>query len=403
MAFDGGFLRAEIAEIKFLETGRVQKISAPNREEVVFDIHRERDNYAITVGLNPACPRVCLVGTADYGAGKQTPFLGKLRKSLVGGRLVCIEQIGADRVAKFVFACYTDIGDAVTYELYAEWTGRSTNLILCEVKDGVPIIADALKKSDPFSDTDNAREVFPKIAYTLPPFPPKLNIWAADEEQIRNALTPFAKQKLSTSLTAALEGISPLIAREWAYNCLDSDIITENALSGNMFGSFLERLTRGNNRFCILYTDGKPKDFSYTGIAQYGTAAEVKYYNTANDTLVVFYAERTAMSLKSAKFGDLSKMLIALIDKTRRKIAARDEELREAGGFLEYKAMGDTLTANIWQITKGQTVFEDIPLDPFLTPQKNAAKYYAKYKKLKSAETALAELKTKAADELLYL
>lgn len=76
---------------------------------------------------------------------------------------------------------------------------------------------------------------------------------------------------------------------------------------------------------------------------------------------------------------------------------------------------GDIITTNFYQMRKGQSVLRaqnyydpecrevDIPLDPLLTPQQNAAKYYKDYKKAQKAEEMLTIQLEKNRTELSYL
>jgi len=76
---------------------------------------------------------------------------------------------------------------------------------------------------------------------------------------------------------------------------------------------------------------------------------------------------------------------------------------------------GDIITTNFYQMSKGQTKLRaqnyydpdakevDIPLDPLLTPQQNAAKYYKDYKKAQKAEEMLTIQLEKNRRELDYL
>ena len=76
---------------------------------------------------------------------------------------------------------------------------------------------------------------------------------------------------------------------------------------------------------------------------------------------------------------------------------------------------GDLITANLYRMTKGERVLQaenyydpeggtiDIPLDPRKSPQQNAAQYYKKYTKAKTAEAMLTLQLEKGAKEKEYL
>ena len=81
----------------------------------------------------------------------------------------------------------------------------------------------------------------------------------------------------------------------------------------------------------------------------------------------------------------------------------------------EFRLRGDLITANLYCMKSGEKVLHaenyyedgcptiDIPLDPLLSPQQNAAKNYKQYNKLKTAEFHLREQIEKAENERAYL
>ena len=76
--------------------------------------------------------------------------------------------------------------------------------------------------------------------------------------------------------------------------------------------------------------------------------------------------------------------------------------------------LGDLITANLYRMERGaarltcenyyeDNALTDIPLDPLLSPQQNAAKYYKRYTKLKTAEKYLRQQMDLARHDLDYL
>ncbi|MBR7083007.1 MAG: DUF814 domain-containing protein, partial [Clostridia bacterium] len=97
-----------------------------------------------------------------------------------------------------------------------------------------------------------------------------------------------------------------------------------------------------------------------------------------------------------------------------KKLALMREEFSECDEAETYKLWGDLITASIYLLTKksdSATVTNyysenletvTVPLDIKLTPSQNAAKYYKKYNKLKTAKKMLTEQIEKAERELGY-
>ena len=95
---------------------------------------------------------------------------------------------------------------------------------------------------------------------------------------------------------------------------------------------------------------------------------------------------------------DLVKSVTSARDRTARKLGNQARELEATKNRERLRELGDILTSNLHLMEKGMSTFRtmdfydpeggevDIPLDPLLTPQQNAAKYYKEYNKAKTAE-----------------
>lgn len=112
---------------------------------------------------------------------------------------------------------------------------------------------------------------------------------------------------------------------------------------------------------------------------------------------------------------DLVKSVTSARDRTARKLANQEKELEATETRERQRELGDLLTSNLHAMQKGMSTFRavdyydpegkqtDIPLDPLLTPQQNAAKYYRAYNKAKTARQMLALQMEKGRRELEYL
>ena len=99
----------------------------------------------------------------------------------------------------------------------------------------------------------------------------------------------------------------------------------------------------------------------------------------------------------------------------RRKLALQEKDYAATQERDALRLSGDLITANLYRMERGESKLvcqnyydEDlaevtIPLDPLLTPQQNAAKYYKRYTKAKTAEKYLREQMSLARRDLAYL
>lgn len=165
----------------------------------------------------------------------------------------------------------------------------------------------------------------------------------------------------------------------------------------------------------VLTPAGVPKDYSFVKIHQYGAAMLTKPYDTASALLDQFYAQRDQMFRMKQRSNDLLKLLMNASERIERKLALQAQELEQCGEREQLKIYGDLLNANLYRLEKGQhsvtlqNYYDEnggeitIPLDPSLTPSKNAQKYYTEYRKAATAEKMLTELIAQAKEELVYI
>ena len=159
----------------------------------------------------------------------------------------------------------------------------------------------------------------------------------------------------------------------------------------------------------------KPMDFSFTDIQQYGTSAVVRRGDTFSQMLDDFYRERDQLERMRVREQDLLRLLSNHSQRLARKINAQKGELDQCAQREALRVAGDLLSANLHSLEKGAdraelvNFYEEdqpvvgIKLDPALTPNQNAQKYYKEYRKAKIAEEKLTQQIELAGRELEYL
>lgn len=128
-----------------------------------------------------------------------------------------------------------------------------------------------------------------------------------------------------------------------------------------------------------------------------------------------FYEEREHLERVKQRGQDLIRSVTTARDRTARKLAHQEQELAATQDRERLRQLGDILTSNFYQMERGMARLHtvdfydpegreiDVPLDPLLTPQQNAAKYYKEYNKAKTAEVMLTQQLEKGRRELDYL
>lgn len=418
MALDGAFLYTVRNELLPLIGGRVEKIHQPSREEVIISIRTKNGSKKLYISANAGSARVHI--TENTVDNPQTPpmFCMLLRKRLGSGKLIDIRQDGLERILFLDFECVNELGDIVTVTLAVEIMGRCSNLIIVS---GEGRVIDSIKRVD--EEMSRERMVLPGMEYTLPPRDDRLNFLTCEPEEIKERLCATQPKELSKALIRIFEGISPILAREWAYFAgrgvhIESDTISSDQLDRLLFTikRTREQVLEGECCFSVVSDkEGQLKDFSFVRFSQFGTLMYTKELSGPSELLDYFYSERDRAARTKQRANDLFKLLMNLTDRTSRRIAAQREELDACADKDRAKLFGDLISANMYRIQKGDSsaVVENfydeecpqvtIPLDVRKTPAQNAQHYYGEYKKSVTAEEKLAEQIQKGEEELQYL
>ena len=420
MALDGAFLRHIKQELEGQLLGsRVDKVYQPNREELLIAFRSREAACKVLFSARANSARVHFT-TIPLENPKQPPMLCMLlRKKLLGAKVVAIRQPELERLLHFDFDSINELGDHVTLTLTMEVMGRYSNIILSD-EEGK--IIDALKRVD--AEMSSQRLVLPGLTYRLPPPQSKLCPLSTVSQQVVEALKALPRDmELSKGYLAVLQGVSPIVCRELAYRVGRGRELTVKTMDEEQLfraGFFYQQMRDtveevSGKPYMAVNLQGKPMDFSFLEIHQYGTAAVVKEAESFSQLLDDFYRERDKQERMRVREQDLLKLLSTHSERLSRKIGVQRGELEQCADRDGLRVAGDLISANMYQLEKGAQnadlvnfYEEDAPLvhiklDPALTPSQNAQKYYKEYRKAKTAEEKLTEQISLAEQELEYL
>lgn len=420
MALDGAFLRHIKQELEGQLLGsRVDKVYQPNREELLIAFRSREAACKVLFSARANSARVHFT-TIPLENPKQPPMLCMLlRKKLLGAKVVAIRQPELERLLHFDFDSINELGDHVTLTLTMEVMGRYSNIILSD-EEGK--IIDALKRVD--AEMSSQRLVLPGLTYRLPPPQSKLCPLSTVSQQVVEAFKALPRDmELSKGYLAVLQGVSPIVCRELAYRVGRGRELTVKTMDEEQLfraGFFYQQMRDtveevSGKPYMAVNLQGKPMDFSFLEIHQYGTAAVVKEAESFSQLLDDFYRERDKQERMRVREQDLLKLLSTHSERLSRKIGVQRGELEQCADRDGLRVAGDLISANMYQLEKGAQSAdlanfyeEDAPLvhiklDPALTPSQNAQKYYKEYRKAKTAEEKLTEQISLAEQELEYL
>ena len=414
MPMDAVCLQAVLQELRPVLTGlRIEKINQPARDQLVLQF---RFGHRLLLSAGGGASRIQLTKTARDNPAEPPMFCMLLRKHLTGGRVTAITQPPMERLAELELDITDDFGRQGRRWLVLEAMGRSSNIILLDEERR---IIDCLRRVD--ADLTEGRRVLPGLFYEYPPSQGKRPFTDVAEELPALLAAANPERRLDEFLMDTSSGISPLLAREIVCRACGSSEKRIFEMTGAEETAFLEevrslteRIAAGDFVPAALYRDGKFADFSCVPVIQYGVVMESKQYESFSAMLDDFYEERERSDRIRQRGQDLVRTATAARDRLRRKLGQLQKDYTETQNRDQLRVCGDLITANLWRIERGPASFttenyydDDRPvtiqLDPLLTPQQNAAKYYKRYAKARAAETHLREQMEIAERDAAYL
>lgn len=393
-----------------IENTRIEKIQQPARDQVILLL---RGGRRLLLNAGASQPRLHLTWQLRDNPAQPPMFCMLLRKHLAGGRLLRLEQEPLERVVTLTIRAVDELGEQSDYRLILEAMPRHANLILVD-REGR--IVGCLRRVD--FEMSQQRQVLPGLYYHLPPRQDKCDPLTTEEDAFRRLLAQRPEDSpLDRWLMDTFTAIPPLLARELVCRtCGETDArSTDPDTLWQTFHTWQQQVQEGRFLPQLLEREGRPADFSYFPVTQYGPSVTCRTYDTFAQLLDDFYQGREQADRVRQKGQDLMKAATAARDRVRRKLALQEKEYAAARDRESLRLSGELITANLYRMERGAARLETenfydpecrsvaIPLDPLLTPQQNAAKYYKRYTKAKTAEKYLAEQMALARRDLDYL
>ncbi|EMF0248888.1 fibronectin-binding protein EfbA [Enterococcus hirae] len=403
MSFDGVFTHAMINELReTLLSGRISKIHQPYENEVVLVIRSRGKNQRLLLSAHPSYARIQIT-QIDYQNPDTPPnFVMMLRKHLDGAILESIEQIENDRVIHFHFTKRDELGDLQNIILIVELMGRHSTIILVNKESGK--ILDAIKHIG--SSQNTYRSLLPGVDYIAPPEQNQLNPFSQEKEKVFHRLsqmdlTPkgIQQQFQGIGFDTAQELVARLTERPNEKMLVWKEFFTaiDTQLSPSLYEvAEKEYFTPINYRFFDSNTQQK------------------KMYPTLSALLDAFYQEKAEKDRAKQQGGELIRKIENELKRNRNKLKKREQTLKDSENAEDYRRDGELLTTFMAQVPRGANEVtlpnyyeEDRPitikLDPALTPNQNAQKYFHRYQKLKNAVKLIGKQIEEAKNEIDYL
>lgn len=417
MAFDACMMRASLSEFSHdFPDARVDKVFQPQNDEIDLLVHSGRNNRRLCFNVGPNAPRLQLSDIAKENPMKAPMLCMLLRKYLSGARIVAVEQVGFDRIAKFTLSCLDDMGFPTTKYIVCEIMGKYANFILLDADEK---IVTAMKIVDFAAST--VRQVLPGLKYQVPASPDKRSPLVIDRDFFFSALDAFDRDRtVEKFITTTYAGIATQIAHELCYRITGNIDVPLVRVDGEAFYKVFSDwqtllIEEKYNPTVAINSDGKPIDYSYMDITYLGDSVKYRHFERVSHLFDMYFAEKDRAEKIHQRAHDLVVLISNAIARTERKLALQREALLDSERGEEYKRRGDLITANLYRLKKGMTSFETVDyydeecptvtveLDERLTPAQNAQKMYKLYNKAKKAKEVLTEQIKLWEAELVYL
>lgn len=413
MPMDGltlSFVRDELA--RTLIGGRVDKITQPERDEIIIMLRSLGKNRALLISINPNCARIHLTNDKRVSPLEPSNFCMLMRKHLQGGKLTDVRQIGGDRILEIDVENRDELGDLRVRTLVLEIMGRHSNLMLVNYNGK---IIDSLRHVT--DDISRVREVLPGLDYQRPPAQGKLDPDKIDAEQLTHALEG-APGRLAKAYAGCISGVSIQAAREMTYRLMgDEDAhISETtpARAAEFAVNYLRGMRTWTHPTMVQDAEGAPLDFM---AFPYECRAGLKSisFDSMGDMMDAFFMQRDLVERISQKSAALNRVLHSNIERCEKKLGLQLDALHDGENSEDYRIKGELLMAQLYAVSKGAARVElddyyspeggkiVVDLDVKLSPAANAQRYFKLYQKAKSAQHQAAEQAEKTRQELFYL
>ncbi|EMF0388589.1 fibronectin-binding protein EfbA [Enterococcus hirae] len=403
MSFDGVFTHAMINELReTLLSGRISKIHQPYENEVVLVIRSRGKNQRLLLSAHPSYARIQIT-QIDYQNPDTPPnFVMMLRKHLDGAILESIEQIENDRVIHFHFTKRDELGDLQNIILIVELMGRHSTIILVNKESGK--ILDAIKHIG--SSQNTYRSLLPGVDYIAPPEQNQLNPFSQEKEKVFHRLSQM--DLTPKGIQQQFQGIGFDTAQELVARLTERP--NEKMLVWQEFFTVIDTQCSPS-----LYEVAEKEYFTPINYRFFDSnTQQKKMYPTLSALLDAFYQEKAEKDRAKQQGGELIRKIENELKRNRNKLKKREQTLKDSENAEDYRRDGELLTTFMAQVPRGANEVtlpnyyeEDRPitikLDPALTPNQNAQKYFHRYQKLKNAVKLIGKQIEEAKNEIDYL
>ena len=430
MAFDGitvSCLRKELSDK--LTGGRITKIVQSEADELLLTIKNNANQYRLLLSASASLPLAYLTDKNKPAPMTAPGFCMLLRKHLGGGRIVAVTQPSLERILHFHIEHLDEMGDLCRKTLIVELMGKHSNLIFCK-EDGM--ILDSIKHVS--LAVSSVREVLPGRTYFIPHTQDKLDPLTVAPVEMVSAICD-KPAPLSKAIYTTLTGFSPVMAEELCHRASVESARPAGALTAperemlsHQLLRLMETVKDGDFEPRIYYRNAgsvstdttfsqfgqslEPVEFSAVPLTMY-EEMNAQPFESVSALLESYYATKNTLTRIRQKSSDLRRIVQTALDRSRKKYNLQSRQLADTEKREKYKIWGELIHTYGYGVPEGAKSMQalnyytneevSIPLDPTLSAQENAKKYFDKYGKLKRTFEAVTTLLAETKSEVEHL
>ncbi len=411
MPFDGILVHALKDELNAsLNDARLVKIQEPSGDELLLTLKSRTREARLLLSASASLPFFCLTDQKKESPIEAPAFLMLLRKHLSNARFLRAEQPGLERVLYLDFEHLDEMGDLRTVRLVSEVMGKYSNLILCS-EDGT--ILDAIRRVSPLMSS--VRTVLPGKPYFIPETQGKADPLTETRERFFGRLDP--ERTAAENIVDHYQGMSISSVSEWLLGFgIHPDTVTEPEALWKAFAALTDAIREGHFSPQLILKNGHPEAFfalpahSYSEENGYQTEA----FDSPSALVDAWYRDKNRTDVLKEDRRELLKAVKNAEKREGKKLEIHIKQLADSENAKADRLYGELLTAYAYMLPQGEPEvscpnFYDenrplrIPVDPDLSIQDNAQRYFARYQKAKRTRDAALLQKEEAEMKLSYL
>ncbi len=415
MALDGTAVACMAAELRArLVGGRISKIAQPEADELMLTVKNQRDQSRLLLSASASLPLLYFTEKNKPGPAAAPGFCMLLRKHIGGGKILSVTQPGLERILRLEIEHLDEMGDVCRKFLILELMGKHSNIIFTDSEDK---ILDSIKHIS--LNVSSVREVLPGRPYFIPETQHKENPLAISEEDFYEKICSLP-QTAAKALYTGLTGISPLLAEEICFRAgLDSAQPMQalgEAERLHLFHTFsllMEEVRQERFVPNIVYRGKEPVEFAAFRLSMYPEET-VREFPSMSQVLETYYAEKSTVTRIRQKSSELRRIVQTALERSYKKLDLQQKQQKDTEKREKYRIWGELLQTYGYTLASGEKSLTvpnyyagdeeiTIPLDPELSAQENAQKYFDRYGKLKRTHQALLGLLEETQAETRHL